>query len=347
MNDIGTAQNVVEILSRPVPPSDAEATAIINWMAASPKNVSLYVDVSLLDSALRAAGLAERGIGEQWIASAPDARRTARWYALSGSSRLAASLLIVSLLLGLLWLSMREPWTTYVTGPGVARQVELDPASTMRIFGGSSLRVRNSSSGVEIHVADGGATFRTRAGVTHSFAVEVTGGRVEALPPPETDTAANFALSPAAPMLTTLIADTQDAGDVEFNVLRKGEETGVSVTEGRVQVTGDAQHDPVILSVGESTAISVQGHVSPGQRMQESRLLIASSSLAQLAQLFNSRNTVPQLQVIGRARLHPVGGLVRIDNPAKLVLALQALGDFTIEPHGNTVVIRLKDDPVY
>src|SRR3569833_841180 len=89
MKDIGTAQDIFEILSKPVPPNDEEAKTIIEWMG-SRENVSLYVDVALIEASLRGAGLAEPDIGERWIAAAPDARKRSVAAAASLRFRLAA-----------------------------------------------------------------------------------------------------------------------------------------------------------------------------------------------------------------------------------------------------------------
>lgn len=204
-------------------------------------------------------------------------------------------------------------WKSFRGAANAESLVALEDGSTMTLYENSSIKVRYSPEARELRLGDGGAQLKV-------------------------------AKDPARPFLVIAPGGTVQATGTEFNVLRKGDETGVFVSVGEVRVQGRAQQRLVLLTAGNSVNLRADGHVQGVKQSDEARLHVPTCTLTELAEAFNSRNRVPQLRVAGTARKVRLGTLFDLNDPKKFVQGLGALGHYDVEREGNLVTIRLKPD---
>jgi transmembrane sensor len=267
-------------------------------------------------------------------------RRDAPW-------GLAAGVGMLFLALGVAWVASRaREWASYTTADNVAQNVVLDDGSVIDVYGASSLRVRYSKALREVELSRGGGQFTVRDEEVRPFVVRVGSGTIEAVQGARAESlpARSVEIQPVQPARLFLAINNETAvgAGTVFNVLRKDKETGVFVSEGKVRVKGEAQEQAVLVAAGQSTDLSADGHVQPVRRVEDLTLRLESSTLAEMAEIFNRHNTVPQIEVIGGARDRKLGVRMRLDNTDELLAALVALGDYRIERRGSSVTIQLK-----
>jgi ferric-dicitrate binding protein FerR (iron transport regulator) len=288
------------------------------------------------DPSAVADGMAHVNAREERIAS--PARQPPVW-SLRRRRRAAGAIVLALAIAGLAYIYLQRT-TTYIATGTRTRDVTLLGAATMTVYGGSRVDIERARARIDIRIADGGASFKVPSDLHRRITVRVPGGSIQPTRSAEAPRKATPRSSETAERDADGALDVKDG--IEFNVLRKGALTGVFVSEGTVRIRGDHQEEPVIVEAGEATNLSAQGVAAPAARVEDDRLQF-DSPLGQVADIFNAHNTVPQLRVIGEAATRRIGGLVHIHKPENLSLALNELGDYTLETRGNFVTIRLKN----
>jgi transmembrane sensor len=310
--------------------SDADTReAFVAWLKESARNVREFLMVSAAVKAFDGIGpqedtdvrrliadalSAHEGnvirIAEAHTSAAPPAqrprRRTLKWV-----GGIAASVVLAG---AGLWSAAR--WMggdTYVTRLGEQRSVRLSDGSFVHLNTQSRIRVRFSGDERELKLVAGEALFVVAQDRARPFRVRGGERVIEAI-------------------------------GTEFNVYQRARGTKVSVLEGAVRISGNAE--PV--SAGEQVEITRNGavakepdaNVNEAIAWREQRLIFRGERLEDIAAEFNRYNPV-QIRVEGdAARNRRLTGTGTANSPESLVQFLNQYEDLRVDRRGDVIVVK-------
>lgn len=317
-----------------------EHASFLKWVTESPRHVEEYllaatvyrsldgVDASreidlqqtLSEAALNVVALEANAVS----APAPPVSRARRW----GWPALAAVAALISAL-GVSWWMLAKD-TTYSTGFGELRSIELADGSVIDLNTQSRIQVHFSKDERTVQLLSGEALFKVEADATRPFTVHADKATIRVL-------------------------------GTRFNVHRRAQETAVSVLEGAVRVSGEhvggvATAGPASklagvteLTAGNGARVSSKGevtsivHVDTDQvtAWRERRLVFVDDKLADIVAQFNRYNASPHLRVEGDfANNRQLTAVFDSRDPQSLVQFLRMLGEFEVESTGDEIVVR-------
>jgi len=326
--------------NQPIAPS-----AFADWLVASPRHVEEFMLVSaiwrdipdasapgrdslqkLLTSAVNDARDISRSIVRLDGHAPMSAPRASRWRIPVATA--AAALLAACLL----WVSLAGRPQVYSTALGEQRSFKLEDGSIVYLNTQSQVETRYTEQTRTVRLLSGEALFIVEKDAQRPFRVEAGGTEILAV-------------------------------GTQFNVYRRADRTTISVVEGVVQVSPTQSRasgaagsgaTPVAagagarLAAGEQAQVSVAGAIvrKPAASLEsvmawrERRLVFRGEPLADVAQQFNRYNRL-QIYVQGAAaQSRLLTGVFDADDPASLVLFLQADQDLVVESDGQAVTIR-------
>ena len=262
-----------------------------SWLRASPVHVRAYLDISALwdaagsmnrtrdvriDELVQRARAADNIVALEAPSEVRKQDRPVRNISRHGLA-VAASLLLVSLITGLLawWYMGRYP--SYATRVGEQRTVRLDDGSMVELNSQTRIKIRFTQAKRGVELVEGQALFRV-------------------------------AKNPARPFIVSTGVTTVRAVGTEFDVYRKLTGTVVTVVEGRVAVgppakapaAAGAQEEhpqPLLVSTGEQ--VTVTPRVTPAPKKTntalatawtQGKLVFDSTPVSEVIQEFNRYN---------------------------------------------------------
>lgn len=221
----------------------AERAAFAGWVRRSPEHLQVFLEHLALETELHGLDLSQQFDLEELMAhgwgnvvplagSAPATPRgpgSTRLQAIArGRYALAASLIVIALLLGLLlrgWFFRQTPdWTDYVTATGEQRRIALPDGTIIEMNTQSHLRVADLARSREVELLAGEAVFNVQHKADRPFRVHARAAMFE-------DLGTQFSIY----------------------VLPDGN-TSLGVLEGRVQLSHEGSTSLALMSASQSTA---------------------------------------------------------------------------------------------
>jgi len=209
--------------------------------------------------------------------------------------------------------------STYITGVGEQRAVELDDGSVLDVNTHSQVDVNYSAKGRDVRLMEVEALFKVAHDARRPFRVHVAGNTIQAI-------------------------------GTQFNVYREDGHINVAVLEGTVEISADSSAiEPKRIGAGEEARIQSNGAITTqstpdlarATAWRQRRLAFRGSTLAEMAAEFNRYNRSPKLVVEGDAvRSRQFTANFDADDPQSLLDFLASYDDIVFEKRGNQFVIR-------
>lgn len=309
-------------------PTDECRNELVSWLRTSPRHLDEFLLAQATYGAFREMG-PQHGFQIQGAAAADatvvplvatnDGARRGDARALPGRARwqswpVAAALAGVSLGLGLWIWAAQDRENVYATAVGEQRTVRLPDGSLLSLNTHSRAQVSFSRQGRNVSLLEGEALF-------------------------------DVAPDPARPFRVMAGATAIDVLGTQFNVRRNGEETRVSVVDGKVRVSAAGEAAEVIgggearVKHGES-AQPVKADLEQTLAWRERRLVFRGTSLAEVIGEFNRYNARPLRLEDESLAQRRISGVFHVDDPSTILKFLQKESALQIEEHGNETVIR-------
>ncbi len=290
-------------------PKPETERAFAEWIGRSPRHVHHFLTQATLNEMLQEYRPTRRRSPAEWAACARQESigNKPKW---GIALALAAGLAALTLLVGITtqWWGLGG-WNKYRSPGDAGSEVTLADGSVIDLYPGSTLKVRYDESRREVRMGQGTSQFDVQHDPDRPFVVLIPGASVQAL------------------------------GTV-FRVSRMARETEVVVLEGAVRV--DGRDSTARIKAGQTTRVASNGHVQPAVATKLSD--VRRRTLAELAQTLNNMHLVPRLVVKGAARERRLTTIMALDDPNKLIAALDGLGEYRIERQGDIATIELKGD---
>ena len=308
---------------------DAQARErFIAWLRRSPEHIQAYLEVAGAWAELPAsdphhridlASMIARARAEADIVPLPSSAtsRASTQTVASGRRRarpsqrrvlVAASVILASVALGILWMGTRGE--TYTTGIGEQHTIRLADGSIVELNSRSSVRVRIGEHQRLAELHEGQALF-------------------------------HVARDPARPFIVDT-GDTQvRAVGTEFDVYKKASGTVVTVVEGRVAVAGRVEEHgaadtlesfrarakpSILLSAGEQLTVARNTAATPkpvdaeaATAWVQKRLIFEETALSEVADEFNRYNTRPLIIDDAALRQVRISGIYSSTDPTSLI----------------------------
>ncbi len=226
-------------------------------------------------------------------------------------------------------------WEDYSTVAGEQRTVELEDGSLVYINTLSQLQVRFSETGRDLRLLQGEAMFSVERDPLRPFRVDTGSAVIQAV-------------------------------GTRFNVQRRSRQTTVSVLEGAVRISTEAQTqeegelvagpqqsvpDSGMLQAGEEASIVVNGRITRRpiaevarvEAWRERRLMFRADTLQDIAESFNRYNRSPRIRIEGeQIAARRFTGVFDANDPESLVAFLGAYADLAVDESGDELVVRMK-----
>jgi transmembrane sensor len=310
--------------------------AFVAWLQASPRHLEEFLLLTASEEACVDIDAQRRIDVEEMIAGIRDnvvplqdgAVRAAQAGVpsrrfLSGGRPLhwaaGIAVLVAGVALTMGWRTDFGRWQSYATATGEQRAIELDDGSLVHLNTRSRAEVRLSAGRRDVRLLKGEALFKVAQEAARPFQVHTGDAVIRAI-------------------------------GTQFNVSLGSEVTMVSVIEGKVQLSNDAEAGPFapqLLTAGEQARIVANGQITRGSAnlaqvnaWRQRRLVFRDSTLAEIAAEFNRYNRTPQIVVQGDLRTRRYGGTFDADDPQALASFLRPEQDLVCELRGSTLVIR-------
>jgi transmembrane sensor len=350
--------------------SDERRTEFFAWLAESPRHVEEFLFVLSYSQDIAALTLERRARIEQLAreigssdllanivpltrtALVPVATESSRsgkreivWHRSSGLRMrwMASAAVMLMVAAGGWWFTAADRWRTYSTEVGQQSTVELRDGSTMHLNTGTKVAVRVDDTTRTVRLINGEAMFHVRHDASRPFLVRSSGTVVQAI-------------------------------GTQFDVYRMQAGTRVSVIEGMVKVSAEAQPaeskgeaNPAPTAVAESAAgtssvqmlgagerieVSAQGAMARPEPLdfvkttawRQRRLVFEEDSLADIAAEFNRYHRSPQIRVIGEAaRNERFSATFNADEPDALERVLAVYPNLIVERTEDEIVVRTRE----
>lgn len=219
------------------------------------------------------------------------------------------------------WTFFQSRANTYATNIGDQQAVKLPDGSVMHLNSGSHAEIHFSGQAREVRLLDGEALFVVEHDPTRPFRVATDGATIQAL-------------------------------GTQFNVYRRDGSTRVSVLEGAVQVSSQAQPDVKALKlVAGDQADITQGQVVRAAKpnveravaWRSRRLVFEADPLEEVAREFNRYDVRHPLRLEGEAiRGRVVSGVFDADDAQPLIEFLEADPALSVTRTEKEIVIRAR-----
>jgi transmembrane sensor len=316
---------------------DARAR-FIEWLRRSPEHIHAYLEIAGVWAELPAsdpegkidiAALIARARGEpDVIALTPDRPRSAsapfavKPHTMRHWRRAAVALAAVVLLTvaTLLFLDGGKFSSSYSTGIGEQRTVQLTDGSTVELNARSSIEVHLTEHQRDVTLLEGQALFRVAKDRQRPFVVRAGDAQVRAV-------------------------------GTEFDVYKKQAATVVTVVEGRVE-TYDATDVPgtaaIVLSAGEQLTVLPHVVTKPTRTdtavataWVQKRLIFEETPLSDVAEEFNRYNRRPLTIDDGELEKLKISGVYSSTDPASLINFLRSQNSIQVlETEKQVRVVR-------
>jgi transmembrane sensor len=228
---------------------------------------------------------------------------------------------MVALAAVLSWMGLTLPNTgEYATGAGEQRTVALEDGSLVQLNTRSRVRMNYSPEGRRLRLVSGEALFTVRRDPRRPFTVQTGDTVVEVL-------------------------------GTQFNVYQRPGDTRISVLEGLVQVSGNADdaEGSATARVAAGKEVTVAqgriGKLTPldlarTMAWRQRRLVFEDDTLAAIATEFNRYSAKVEIQVDGGVAQERFTGSFDADTPERFIAALTANPALAVEHENNRILIR-------
>ncbi len=296
----------------------AERAAFEDWLAASERNIGVYLEAERLHAmaaALRADPALRAALPVAPVARQPGPRRVParRW-----TWALAASLVLAVGVLG--WMRLQPApvaSATYATAVGETREVVLEDGTRMTLDTGTAVVTAFGRDARQVELLRGRVRFQVGEDASRPFQVLAASSTI------------------------------RDIGTT-FQVTRRGDDVDVGLVEGRVDVSRRDDAATVRLAPGERVRVDAQGRFSAVQALDlpmaegwpRGELVFHDRRLEDLVLEMNRYSHRPlRLGDPSLAGLS-VSGVFRADAQDELVAALREGWGVSAEDQGDAVVLR-------
>lgn len=240
----------------------------------------------------------------------------------------AAAAVLAGLSVGLgLWVwNTQDPQDVFVTAVGEQRTVRLSDGSLLSLNTHSRAQVSFSKESRSINLLEGEVLF-------------------DVVP------------DPARPFRVMAGVTAIDVLGTQFNVRRWGEETRVSVVDGKVRVRAvpeessasalEREEPPVLLAAGDEARVKQGESVQPLKAdleqtlaWRERRLVFRGTALAEVISEFNRYNRRQLRLEDERLAQRRISGVFHVDDPSTILKFLQKESALQIDENAAEIVIR-------
>lgn len=286
------------------------------WLCRSPEHVHAYLNVSAVwaDAGVLKRTRASRSDLQQAVAREPVVLRIPKLDvapARSARGRRRRSVAIAASIAGLTvgaavlgWLQTGAGSTSYTADVGERRSITLADGSIVDLNSRTSIRVRYSEDGRSVELITGQALFHVAKDATRPFVVSSGGTKVRAV-------------------------------GTAFDVYQRGDDTIVTVVEGRVDVsegvtTQRAKAGERVVSANDLVARPERADVPAATAWTQRRVVFDSTPLGEVIEELNRYRVRPLVLSDEQLRPFHISGEFSSENPAGFLQFLQRRFDVEI-----------------